>query len=245
LEDLTLLLALVIVVAALAASIMGGIAGLGTAIAMIPVLTFAFGVREAIPIITIAVTLNNFSRAWANRSYIDYRVVIWFSLGAIPTSVLGGVAFANAPAQLLARGLGGFLLLLVVYRHLPIGKRVQMSSVRPFAFVGLVQGFLSSIFGGAGPFGAHFFLAYGLYRQAFVGTVALAVTSINITKGAVYGGYALIDGEALAIGLGIGLIMVAGAYIGGMLVAHVPDRAFVYIVEAVMVIAGALLLIGG
>jgi uncharacterized membrane protein YfcA len=239
-----LLLAVVIGLAALAASIMGGIAGIGTAIAMIPVLTFAFGIREAIPIITVAMLLNNGSRWWANRAYIDYRVVGFFVLGAVPTSVLGGAVFANAPADLLARGLGIFLLALVVYHHLPIGGELQMTA-RGFVLVGLVQGFLSSIFGGAGPFGAHFFMAYGLYRNAFIGTVAVATTAINITKGTVYGGYALIELRGIGIALAIGLIMVVGAAIGGRLVRHVPDRAFAYIVEAVMVTAGLTLLLRG
>jgi uncharacterized membrane protein YfcA len=244
-EDISLLLALAIAGLAFAAAVVGGIAGLGTAIAMIPVLTFAFGVREAIPIIAIAVTLNNLSRAWANRKHIDYRVALWFSIGAVPTSVLGGVAFATAPAGLIVRALGTFLLLLVVYRHLPIGKGMERHNVRLFGFVGLVQGFLSSVFGGAGPFGAHFFLAYGLYRNAFVGTVALATTSINIVKSSTYAAFALIDGESLAIALGIGGIMVVGAYIGGMLVSHVPDRVFVYIVEAIMIVSGLVLLVRG
>jgi uncharacterized membrane protein YfcA len=244
-EDLTLILALGIAVLAFAAAVMGGIAGIGTAIAMIPVLTFAFGVREAIPIIAIAMTLNNFSRAWANRKHIDYRVVLWFSIGAVPTSMLGGVAFATVPAELIVRALGAFLLSLVLYRHLPIGRDMRMRNVRLFGLVGLVQGFLSSVFGGAGPFGAHFFLAYGLHRNTFVGTVALATTSINIAKGGTYAGFALIDGESLAIGLGIGGLMVVGAYIGGMLVSHVPDRVFVYIVEAVMIVSGLVLLVRG
>jgi len=239
-----LLLAFLIGLAALAASIMGGIAGIGTAIAMIPVLTFAFGIREAIPIITVAMLLNNGSRWWANRAYIDYRVVGFFVLGAVPMSVVGGAVFANAPADLLARGLGIFLLALVVYRHLPIGGGLQMTA-RGFVLVGLVQGFLSSIFGGAGPFGAHFFMAYGLYRNGFIGTVAVATTAINVTKGSVYGGYALIDARGIGIALAIGLIMVVGAAIGGRLVRHVPDRAFAYIVEAIMVTAGLTLLLRG
>ena len=239
-----LLLAFLIGLAALAASIMGGIAGIGTAIAMIPVLTFAFGIREAIPIITVAMLLNNGSRWWANRAYIDYRVVGFFVLGAVPMSVVGGAVFANAPADLLARGLGIFLLALVVYRHLPIGGGLQMTA-RGFVLVGLVQGFLSSIFGGAGPFGAHFFMAYGLYRNAFIGTVAVATTAINVTKGSVYGGYALIDARGIGIAMAIGLSMVVGAAIGGRLVRYVPDRAFAYIVEAVMVTAGLTLLLRG
>ena len=242
--DLTVLEATVIAVTAFAAAVMGGVAGIGTAIVMIPVLTFAVGVREAIPIVTVAMMFNNVSRWVANRHYIDYKVVLWFSLGAVPMAVVGGVAFANAPADLLARGLGIFLLVLIAYRRLPFGKSGSMP-LRGFTAVGSVQGLLSGIFGGAGPFGAHFFLTYGLYRNAFIGTAAVATTSINVAKSATYAGFALLDGNALAISLVVGAIMVAGAYVGGMLVRHVPDRAFVYIVESVMLASGVALIVRG
>ena len=232
-------------VAGFVTAVVGGIAGIGTAIAMIPVMTFAVGVREAIPIVAIAVTLNSIGRIIATRQAIDYRVVLWFSIGAVPTSFVGGALFANAPADLLARGLAIFLIVLVAYRHMPIGKHLKMQRVRMFAFVGLVQGFLSSVFGGAGPFGAHFFLSYGLYRKSFVGTVALATTSINLAKTTTYARFSLVDGEALAIGLIVGVIMIVGAYFGGRLVHRMPDRVFVYVVEGVMLMAAIALLIRG
>jgi len=243
--DLSLLTLVFLGVAGFLTAVMTGIAGLGAAIAMIPVVALAVGVRDALPIVTVAVTLNSLGRVWANREYINYRVVLWFSIGALPTSVLGGVAFANAPVDILAPGLAFFLLVLVGYRHLPIGKRAAMNRVKMFAVVGLIQGFLSSLFGAAGPFGAHFFLAYGLYRNAFVGTVALATMVINIGKGATYGSFALLGRDSLVLGLGIGVVMMTGAYFGGKLLHKVPDQAFVYIVEGVMVAAAIALLVKG
>lgn len=232
-------------VAGFLTAVVGGIAGIGTAIAMIPVMTFAVGVREAIPIVTVAVTFNNIGRVVANRHYIDYKVVLWFSIGAIPTAILGGIVFANAPADLLARGLAAFLITLVIYRHMPIGKGLKMTRVRLFGFVGFVQGFLSSVFGGAGPFGAHFFLSYGLYRKSFVGTVAFATSSINFAKAGTYGSFSLLDRDSLSLGVSVGIIMIIGAYFGGKLVNLLPDRLFVYIVEGVMLVAAAVLLVRG
>jgi uncharacterized membrane protein YfcA len=241
--DLSLPLLAFIAVAAFATAVMGGVAGIGTAIAMIPIMTFAVGVREAIPIVTIAVTLNNFGRVIATRHHIDWRIVLWFSIGAVPASVLGGVVFANAPADLLARSLGVFLIALVAYRHLPIGKAIAIRSVRLFGFVGLIQGFLSSVFGGAGPFGAHFFLSYGLYRNAFVGTAAAATSSINFAKAGTYSSFSLLDGPGFRLGLTMGVIMIVGAYFGSKLVSRLPDRLFAYIVEGVMLAAAAALLV--
>ena len=117
--------------------------------------------------------------------------------------------------------------------------------VRAFVPVGFIQGFLSALFGGAGPFGAVFFLVYGLTRNAFVGTMALAMTSINIVKMTVYGTYTLLDGTGLVIAGALGLIMLVGAYIGGALVHRLSDRVFVYLVEAVIAAAAVALLVRG
>jgi uncharacterized membrane protein YfcA len=245
LEDLTLVVALVVGATALFAAVLGGVTGMSTGIVALPVLAFAFGVRDAVPIVTIAMLFNTASRAWANWEHIDFRVVAWYSAGAVPAAAIGGVVFANAPAEILARGLGIFLLVLVAWRHIPLATTNGMP-LRGFAPVGVGQGFFSALFGGAGPFGAHFYLSYGLVKNAFVGTVAVSTFLVSVSKTIVYSSYTLVDAELLAIGVAVGLIMAVGAYIGSKIVRHVPDRAFAYLVEGVMVVAGlALVLQGG
>ncbi|MEX2599840.1 MAG: sulfite exporter TauE/SafE family protein [Dehalococcoidia bacterium] len=232
-----------VAIASLLMSILGGIAGIGTALGMVPILTLAFGVQVAVPIVAVAMVFNNLSRWWANREYTNYRVAVWFAVGAVPLAILGSVVFAGAAPDVITRALGVFLLVLVVYRHIPIGRDWRMTSTRKFAVVGGGQGFLDGLFGAAGPFGAHFFLAFGLRKNAFVATVAFATFSMNMAKAGTYARFALLDLRALGIAVGIGIIMVAGAYIGGTLVKRLPDQVFVYIVEAIMVCAGIALII--
>ena len=228
------LLLIGLVAAAFAAAVVGGLAGIGSAIMMIPVLTFAVGIRDAVPIVTVAVMMQTWSRIWVNREMVDWGVVRWFVIGALPASVLGAVAFANLPAELLQTALAVFLLAVVAYRHSPFVRKSPLP-LRLFVGVGAGQGFLSAIFGGAGPFGASFFLAYGLRRGAFVGTMACAMTAINLVKMSVYGTYELLDGSNVGLAVGLGVVMIAGAAIGGMVTNRVSDRAFVVIVEVVIV----------
>lgn len=243
-EDVSPLLALAVAGTALFAGTLGGITGMSTGIIALPVLAFAFGVREAVPIVTVAMLFNMVSRTIANRAYVNYPVVLWYCLGAVPAAALGGIVFANAPVSLLARSLGAFLLLLVVWRHLPIG-RVSRMPLRAFAAVGVGQGFFSALFGGAGPFGAHFFLSYGLTRNAFVGTVAVGTFLVNVSKAVVYGGYSLLDLRLVVIATAVGIVMGVGAYAGAYIVKRVSDNAFKLIVEAVMILSGLTLLVQG
>ena len=227
----------------LVAAVVGGVTGVSTGIIAIPVLTFAFGIRLAIPIITVAMLFNTLSRSLANWPYVDWRVARWYSLGAVPAAVLGSAVFAWAPAELLARGLGVFLLALVAYRRLPIAAHPM--PLRGFLPVGLGQGFFSALFGGAGPFGAHFFMAYGLTKNAFVGTIAVGTLLVSITKAVTYRGFSLLDGETFVVAAGIGLLMAAGAFAGARIVSGMPERTFVHAVEGVMLISGLTLLATG
>ena len=52
-------------------SLLAAVAGFGGAAVLLPLLVGAFGVREAIPIVTVAQLLGNLSRAWFNRRELD------------------------------------------------------------------------------------------------------------------------------------------------------------------------------
>ena len=236
---------MLVIATALFAGTIGGITGLGTAIIALPVFTVVFGVHQAIPIVSVAMLLNTLSRAVANRNYIDWRVIRWFAVGSVPGAVIGGVAFANAPADILVRSLGIFLLALVAWRHMPKQTGRGQMGVRCFVPAGVGQGFLSAVFGGAGPFGAHFYLEYGLTRNAFIGTVAVGTLIINVMKVSVYSGYTILDVPLFTLAICLGIVMGAGAYAGATVVKHLSERVFTYLVETVMVFAGAALLVQG
>ena len=62
---------------AFAGSVLAAVAGFDGAAVLLPLLVAAFGVREAIPILTVAQLLGNLRRAWFNRSELDLPVVGW------------------------------------------------------------------------------------------------------------------------------------------------------------------------
>jgi uncharacterized protein len=154
------------------ASTIAAVAGFGGAVVLLPILVFVFGVRDAIPILTVAQLIGNSSRVWFNRRELDLPVVGWFSLGGVPAALIGGFLFASAPLSFLSRLLGVFLIAVVVYRHRGKGSTLQLP-LRSFAVVGAVLSFLSALLGSVGPIMIPFFLAYGLVKGALIGTEAL------------------------------------------------------------------------
>lgn len=88
---------IVLVLGAFVAATLAAVTGFGGAAVLLPILVAVFGVRDAIPILTVAQLIGNGSRVWFNRRNLKLQVVGWFSLGAVPMAFAGGTLFATAP----------------------------------------------------------------------------------------------------------------------------------------------------
>jgi uncharacterized membrane protein YfcA len=86
------------------------VTGFGGGAILLPLTVMVFGVRDAVPILTVAQLIGNASRVWLNRTHVSYGVVRWFALGAVPAAVAGSRLFASAPVAPLKRVLGAFLI---------------------------------------------------------------------------------------------------------------------------------------
>ncbi len=230
--------------AAFVASAVAAVTGFGGAVILLPVLVAVFGVRDAVPILTVAQLIGNGSRVWFNRKDLVLPLVGWFSLGAVPTALLGGWLFASAPLAALIRLLGGFLLLTVIWRHVRPGPP-RKPPLRAFTLLGAVFSFLSALVGSVGPLLAPFFLAYGLVKGAYIGTEALATVVMHVTKLVAYGSSALLTPQGVEAGLLMGAVMIGGSYTGKRILDRLPERTFVLLIEGVLVVAGLTFLIGG
>lgn len=229
---------------AFVASALAAVTGFGGAAVLLPILVVVFGVRDAIPILTVAQLIGNGSRVWFNRSELVLPVVGWFALGGVPAALVGGVLFASAPLSFLKRLLGIFLLGTVAYRHLGKQKSLRLP-LRGFAVIGAVFSFLSALLGSVGPIMAPFFLAYGLVKGAYIGTEAFATVVMHVTKLVAYGGTAILTLQSVAAGLALGPIMVLGSFIGKKILDRVPERLFVLLIEGTLLVAGLGFLIFG
>ena len=191
---------ILLVFAAWLAATVSGLAGFGGAMLLLPALTFGVGAKAAVPVLTIAQLLGNSSRAGFGFKEIAWRPVAFFSCGAIPACVVGSRLFVSLPSLLITRGIGVFLLFLVALRHTPF-KRFSLP--QPVLVpIGAVAGFLSAVAGSAGPLAAATFLSLRLSPTAYVASEAVTAVLMHLTKTAVYGRYALINGEALLVGIG-------------------------------------------
>ena len=223
--------------AALMASLLGSVAGSGGTAVLLPILVIYVGLRDAIPILTIANLSSNLGRVWFNRRQIVMPVVGWFALGAIPFALSGAMLFVIAPTVTLTRILGAFLLVTLAWRRFNRGPRL-IKSAGWFVPLGAGFGLLAGLLEGVGPLMAPFFLAYGLVRGAYIGTDALATVLMQVSKLAVFGEKDLIDNRIVASGLILVPFMIAGAFAGKRIVDRIPESLFLLIIDVTLLLAG-------
>jgi uncharacterized membrane protein YfcA len=235
---------LLLAVVAFTASTVAAVTGFGGAVLLLPFVVAVFGIRDAVPVLTVAQLLGNSGRVWVNRKEISPAVVGWYSLGAVPAALLGGLLFAVAPLADLTRLLGLFLVVMALVWHFREGSFPRLT--RPgFAPLGAGASFVSALVGSSGPLVAPFFVAHGLVKGAYVGTEALCAVVTHGAKLAAYGHSSLLTGATLAGGLPLGLVMVAGAYAGKRVMARLPERAFVLLVKGMLLAVGVVFAIRG
>jgi hypothetical protein len=222
----------------------GSVAGSGGSLVLLPVLVLHVGIQAAVPIITIANLSANLSRAVINRREIVLPVVGWFVLGTIPMSVLGAWVFTITAPEVLTRLLGAVLLVVVAWRRLRPRPPLRRSAAW-FLPIGTAFGFLEGILGSVGPLMAPFFLSYGLLRNAYIGTDALATVAMQGTKLAVFGASQLLGPGILAAGFTLVPFMILGTVVGKRALQRLPERAFMLLIEAVLVLAGVTFLVRG
>jgi uncharacterized protein len=226
------------------AATLASVTGFGGAAILLPITVAVFGVEDAVPILTIAQLIGNGSRVWFNRKEVSVKVATWFAFGCVPAAVIGGVLFAKSPTPVLIRLLGATLILMVVWRHVPKKQGLRMP-LRAFAPLGAVSGFLSALVGSVGPLVAPFFLSYGLVGGAYIGTEALAAVIMHVTKTATYGSMSLLTAQNIEMGLLLGPVMILGSFAGKRIVDRIPEKVFVLLIEATLLIAGLRFLLTG
>jgi hypothetical protein len=227
----------VLIGTALVASTVGGVAGFGAGVILLPVAAWTLGIRVAVPVLTVTMLLGNVSRLWWSRGEIDRRVALRYLAGAVPATALGTLLFVGASSESLGRVIGAFLLASVPLRRL-LQRGHWRVRLAHFPLVGAAFGLLSAVVVTTGPAVTPFFLAYGLRRGAYIATESVCAFAMHVTRGAGFARYRLLTWEVVVVGLVLGATMFAGAWLGRRLLDHMSDRVFLVVIEALLVLMG-------
>jgi uncharacterized membrane protein YfcA len=215
---------------ALAASTLGGVLGFGTGAIMLPVMTLVLGVRVAVPVMALAMTMTNAGRAVFSWRDIDWKAFLALAGASIPASMIGATLFVNMDTRWLDVFIAGTLLLLIPGRRWSARAHYK-TRLRDLPVVAGVGGLISGMGGVTGPLATPFLLSYGLVRSAFLGTDGLYSALTHATKAGVFAANGALASPVWEMGLALGGVMVLGAYVGRRIVDRLDATRYIAVVE--------------
>jgi uncharacterized membrane protein YfcA len=225
----------------LVAGTVSGIVGTGSSIMLMPVLIYAYGPKQAVPIMAVAAVLANLSRILAWWREVDWRACAAYSITAIPAAALGARTLLALPSRVVDISIGVFLIAMVPLRHWLAHHQVKLS-LWHLALGGAVIGFLTGIVVSTGPLSVPLFLFYGVTRGAFLATEAASSLGVYLSKSVTFERFGALTADIALQGLIAGSSLMLGAFIARRFVLRLQPDAFRLVMDAIMLAAGLSLL---
>jgi uncharacterized membrane protein YfcA len=239
--DISLFQLVLVAVAALFASVVGGLAGYGTGALMPLVLVPLIGAEPVVPIIAISAVFANLSRTAAYFRHADpRRALIVIAAGAM-TTALGAYGYTRLTNTGAALVIGSVLMLSVPLRRMlrRRGSRIGDTGLAAGAVgYGVVVGGTS----GSGVILLSLLMAAGLEGAAVIATDAVISVVTSLIKISVFGLAGVVTAQVIAFAVLIGGIGLPGAFLARAFVERMPVHIHAAILD-VAVIAGGVVMI--
>jgi uncharacterized membrane protein YfcA len=242
LSDVSLYQALLIVVTAFIASIVGGMAGYGTGLLLPLVLVPIIGAEATVPVIGVSAMFTNAGRALAMRRLIVWRTVALMVPMALPMVALSAWLFTgldNCGATIL---IGVVLIVLVPLRHLMKHVGFKLSGL-PLAASGGVYGFVTGSSTGAGVILVSFLMASGLTGASVIATDAAISIMIGLAKTSTFASLGALPGALFVFAILVGLATMPGAFVAKALLDRMPVKLHTALLDGVVVAGGVAMIL--
>jgi len=234
-----------LLLSAFAAEVIGTMAGFGAATVLTPVASFFLDIKTAVAVVACFHLFGNCSRLVFFGRQINWRIVRSFGVVAILLSFAGAQASAWLSADAIRLLLGGFL---VVYSVLEASQvtAVRVPATTPTLLVGgAVSGTIAGLIGTGGAIRSVCLLAFGLPREAYVGTSAAIALLVDATRLPVYLSQRFIPSSLGPVLLALVAVAFLGAWLGQRLVRRVSPVGFKRFVLLMLFLMGCKLLADG
>jgi uncharacterized membrane protein YfcA len=226
----------------LGAGALSTVAGLGGGQLLVLALAAVVGPHLALSISSPALLVGNLHRFALYRAHEARAVGRRFALGALPGSILGGLATVGLPVWLIQALLAASTGLAIVRQLGGFAWKPRRASLVP---AGLVIGAVSATSSGGGLLVAPILLASGLSGAAYVATSSLCAIAMHLGRVLGYGLGGLVTGDTLLRSAVLAVAILAGNLVGDRLRGGLGPRASTWIEHgtlaacAVLAIAGA------
>lgn len=230
----------IVVVAALLTSIVGGVAGYGTGLLMPLVLAPIIGAQAVVPILAVSAIFNNLSRIFAFRRDISWTHVWPLTIVAAPFTYLGAAFYSDLSGPGAAIVLGVALIALVPARRL--FKKSDKQLGKPAIVVaGAIFGFVTGGVPGGGIILISLLGSLGVRGGRIIATDAVISVMVGLVKITTFQAHGQLPLFSWSLAFIIGVAGVPGAFLAKWIADRIGARAQTGIIDVMVVIGGALL----
>jgi len=243
LVDIELTTIFLVIAVCFGAAALSGMSGFGAGLIIALFLTPILGAKAVVPVLSVVMLINNFSRVWFFRGELHWRLIGLVAAPATVTAILGAVVYDRLESDVVQALLGTVLIGSIPLRRYLAGRSVAPSSGVMVAFGGGF-GFLSSLVVGAGMLVVPLLLGAGLAGASLLATDAAIAVAVNIVKIAAFGSLETLDTQLAVIALIMGAITIPGTWLAAWIVRRTDVRIHTVAVEVLIVGGGAAMLVG-
>lgn len=241
--DISLWQLALIAVAAMLTAVIGGVAGYGTGALMPLILVPIVGAEPVVPIIALAALFSNASRAIVFRRSIVWPRALVVLVAAGPTCALGAWGYT------LLSGRGALLVIgVMMVASVPLRRIMHRRGFR-LGWPGLVAaacgwGVVVGGTTGSGAMLLALLMAAGLEGAAVIATDAAISIATGLIKVGVFGIAGAVSAQVFAVAVLIGIAAFPGAFLAKALLNRMPLSVHTAILDAVVLLGGALMIAG-
>jgi uncharacterized membrane protein YfcA len=235
---------IVVAVAAIVTSIIGGVAGYGTGLLMPLVLVPILGAQAVVPVLGVSAVFNNLSRIAAFRRDIAWPHVWRIALVAMPFCYLGamGYSFLTGPGASIL--IGVTLILLVPARRVMKSFKREISPTAVL-FAGALFGLVTGGVPGGGVILISLLMALGLKGGAIVATDAVISLIVGFVKIGTFQAYGQLPASSWAIAALIGVVSIPGAFLAKWISENISLKLHHGLMDGAVVLGGSVLVLRG
>lgn len=219
-----------------------GVAGFGSGLIAIPLLTLMFPLTLVVPLMVVLDYVASLSHGLSNRKEIRWKEI----LPMIPFSMLGVVIalffMSKSDAVLLTHALGVFIILFALYTLSGYSPKSGASRLWG-GIVGLSGGLIGTLFGTGGPLYVTYLKARGLDKGAFRTTLAVTFLMDGAGRLVGFASSGFFTYEYLKL-LAMTLpVMAVFLYIGGHIHTKLTHAQFQRGISVLLIFSGVVLLL--
>ncbi|MBT4162513.1 MAG: sulfite exporter TauE/SafE family protein [Gammaproteobacteria bacterium] len=228
---------LLLIAATLATSLVSGILSMAGGMILMGVFGFFLTVPAAMVLHGVAQAVSNGSRVWLYRRSIRWRVLGFYTIGALAVLAIFSLLTVVPGIGLVFVLIGCFPFVAMI-----IPDSINLDMEKPWVSFasGIVVTFAQMLAGASGPVLDIFYVHSGMGREAILGTKAVTQTLGHILKLIYYGAVMTIAADALPLWVFPAVVTAAicGNYFGSFIVGRMSDHQFKRIGRHVIMVIG-------